>query len=232
MMNKQSLLFSLLFFCLLALSPTGFAAQNTLLDPFDEIRASGRVNIRLEPAEGGAVNIPEEEDQVSVEVRSGILYVKRKDRWKPRNYKKGIDVVVSYQKLRRITGEAGAEVSSSFPLVTADGLRLSFGSGAKADLEVKLEDLEVNVGEGAELELRGYTDELTARASTGGILEAFGLQSKRTYVRANTGGEAEVMATEHLEANANTGGNISYRGNPNKTFLSSELGGDIDGSGL
>ncbi len=229
-MNKQSLLFSFLFILVASLSSQ--AERSYTIEPFDELHAAGRVNIVLEPGEVEEVLIRDEEEHVSVEVRSGVLYVKRKDRWKPKNYKKGIDVVVRYQKLRRISGDAGAEVSSAYPLVTSDALRLAFGSGAQADLEVNLEDLEVNVGEGSQVELEGFTQELTAKASTGGVLEAGDLQCKRTYVRANTGGQAKVVALEHLEANANTGGIISYKGDPEKTYISNELGGKVNGRGL
>ncbi len=217
---------SLFLFCAVAFIYTSMA--HGIDSPFDELRVNGKIRVTLEPGDENAVEISEEEDKVLVEVKGGVLVVKRREMWKYGSYKKYIDVLVVYKdKLRRISADAGAEIKSKQKVVSADALRLSFGSGATGDLELELEDLEVSCGEGAELELRGFVEELTARGSTGGLLDAFDLQAKRVYARANTGGQLEVNVLEVLEANAHTGGRIDYRGDPEKTTISNELGGKV-----
>ncbi len=223
-MKKHPLLLALLFLVSLSYS----AMANTIVEgPFDEIRVSGKLRLVLQPGDTESVNIDTDEDKVSVEIRSGVLHLKRKARWKFSSYKKSIEVQISYKQIRSISADAGAEISSAYPLVSPNALRLNFGSGAQADLEVKTEGLEINTGEGAQIELEGYASEMTAKATTGGILEAFDLQCSRVFVKANTGGQIEVTAIEQIEAKATTGGQIDYRGNPKQSYVSDELGGNV-----
>jgi len=217
---------SLLLFCALAFV---FSAMAHGIDgPFDELRVNGKIRVLLEPGDENALPASNDNDKISVEVKGGVLVVKRREMWKYSSYKKYIEVVLTYKdKLRRISADAGAVVHSTQKILSSDALRLSFGTGAKCELELDLEDLEVSCGEGAVLELSGFTEELTARGSTGSLLEAFALQAKRVYARVNTGAHLDIIALDVLEANANTGGVIEYRGNPEKTIISSEIGGKI-----
>ena len=81
--------------------------------------------------------------------------------------------------------------------------------------------------EGGQLYLDGASENLDCTAATGGQFFGAGLTSKRVYVRANTGGRAEVHATEHLEVSANTGGEIIYHGDPQTKYVKSILGGEV-----
>lgn len=222
-MEKISLLLCL---CLTIAIPS-FSAIH-LDEPFDEIRVNGRIDLVLEAGEEDAIDIPFDEDKVSVEVKEGTLVIKRKERWKYSSYKQSVKVAITYkEKLRGLSAYAGAEVSSHNALVTADAFELDFGSGAVAELEIAVDDLEVDVGEGAVLELEGTATELQVRAATGGQVEAFDLKAERVYARANTGGEVEVSAVKAIEATAHTGGFIIYRGDPERVNISDELGGKV-----
>lgn len=226
-MKKNSIL---LFLCL-AISFTSFAGHK-LDGPFDEISVNGKIDLILESGEEEAIEIFNDEEKINFEVRQGALVIKRKERWKYSSYKRAIKVVVTYKTLRKISAEAGAEVRSGQVLQTADALRLSFGSGASAELEIDVKDLEASAGEGAVLELEGYAEESNLQASTGGVIEAFDLNTDRVYVKANIGGTAEVSVGTRLEARAHTGGVIEYRGDPEKVSISSELGGRVRSVGV
>ena len=63
---------------------------------------------------------------------------------------------------------------------------------------------------------------------TGGVSDAVFLESEEAYVRARTGGEAKVRASKFIEARSSTGGQIYFRGNPQKTDLGSSLGGTVE----
>jgi len=221
---------SLLLCLCLAFAISSFAIVH-LDDPFDEIRVNGKINLILESGEEGSVDIPMDDEKVDVEVKEGVLVIKRKERWKYSSYKKAVKVVVVYkEKLRSVSAYAGAEVSSRNALLTAEAFQLDFGSGAVAELEVGVEDLEVSAGEGAVLELEGTATEFQVRATTGGQVEAFDLKAERVYARANTGGQVEVTAEKAIEATAHTGGHIAYRGDPERMNISDELGGRVRSS--
>ena len=76
--------------------------------------------------------------------------------------------------------------------------------------------------------MTGETREFQAKTNSGGQLEAFRLKAQRVYVKSSSGGEAEVFASAYIEADANTGGSIRYKGDPDKEKINDKMWGDID----
>lgn len=65
------------------------------------------------------------------------------------------------------------------------------------------------------------------KVATGGTLSAYKLEADNTIVKANTGGNAKVMAVESIDARANTGGSIIYKGDPKKVQRKDGLSGSV-----
>ena len=109
-----------------------------------------------------------------------------------------------------------------------DDLEIVFDTGANGRFTVKSEDMVARVGEGSVLKLDGNTRKLEASATTGGVLKAGDLVTRVVNVRANTGGQATVHCTEHLEAAASLGGTVNYYGDPEKIKSNESLGGSVN----
>ena len=169
-----------------------------------------------------------DDDDLRIDNDGSVLRIKRKKLYNIESYDKdeAIKVRISYTVLRRIKGSAGAEFYSKSP-IEGDQLLIKLGSGAEGDLEVNLNKIEIYLGEGAQLEIEGQATDQESFVSTGAVLEGYRLKSENTYVKASTGGEAEVHATARLEANAHTGGDIKYKGDPDKVKVSDNLGGQV-----
>lgn len=204
------------------------AQQTYDFNKFDEIIASGNVDVILKKGETSGVEVwadDHDEENIKIHVSEGILKINLLKSL-VRSSHKNVRVVVTFEKLRRIKAYAGAEVESQ-NTITADKLTLRLNSGAEMELNVEVDDLEVVVSEGSELEISGTTQSMDVRTSSGGILEAFDLESDYTYVTSNTGGEAEVVAKKRIEAKANTGGRVEYKGKPEETKISDFLTGTV-----
>ena len=134
---------------------------------------------------------------------------------------------ITYQQLRGLKTSAGAKANASIP-VTGDRLELKASSGGQMELAVEVNALKASASEGAVIDIGGTTQTMEVSASTGGQFYGFELESERAYAKANTGGEIELHATQHLEANTNTGGSVEYKGEPEKKYTKSILGGDIN----
>lgn len=197
------------------------------LSPFDELSVIGNIEVILEEGdEEKAViyttNI--DEDDVSVSVNGDVLKI--------RLYKtvfkndENVKIEVTYRKLRIVKGSAGARISNNSTL-EGDKIITRAHSGAKVDLSVNVDALDGAVYEGAVLKIRGKTNSQEAVAATGGQYQALNLDSDRTTVKANTGGEAEVVAKDKIDASANTGGRIGYKGNPDHKNTRSKIAGNI-----
>lgn len=215
--------------CCIALLPASpLWAQRTLsLEPFDEVSVTGNVEVTLAESDEEAAtltvkNIPEE--KVSIKVKRGVLKINVLESMFYKNEQ--IEVYVTYRTLRAIRGDAGARIENE-SVLEGDELLARAGSGSEMDLLVQLSSLEAGASEGGVLRISGETERQEITAATGGRYEAFELDSRRTYAKANTGGEAEVVALEYLEASANTGGTVYYKGNPEEANMKTALSGNV-----
>lgn len=218
-------LLSLLFTVIL--STIALAHPIHSLAPFQEIVATGNLEIWLEQGETESIRVEEDLFKIIVEEDGPTLRVKRH---KPLDFKqydgKPIKVYITYKKLREIKGLAGAEFYSE-EVLNGDYLRIRLGSGAESELNVAYKSVDIYLTEGAVLAIEGEVEDMEAHVATGAELEADDLVSKRTYAKATTGGIAEVNATEYLDAKATLGGSVDYSGQPDKLRVKDYLGGEI-----
>lgn len=184
-----------------------------------------------------AVLIPSDREEVVFEVRGAtedILDIEhRNDELRisliNRIYDASVYVraEIHYKELDYLRAFAGAEVRSDAPLRGGDNVEFRSAAGAEVYLELEADKLFVAVSEGGSIALTGTADDLEVNAQTGGIFDGVNLTSSTAYVRAALGGEATVYATQRLEARTNTGGEVSYRGDPEKLYTKTFLGGNV-----
>ena len=220
----------MVFLCLSAATlwvPAAMAQRILALERFDEVNITGNIEATLAAGNTEEVslyteNIPE--DEVTIKVSKGVLKISVVEGIFYKNEK--VVVNLTYKGLLAVRGNAGARIDNK-SVLEGDGLLLRCGSGARMDLRVELNSLDAGASEGGILSVEGQTDNVEVTASTGGRFEGFNLESRRVAGKANTGGQAEVFATEELEAAANTGGVVTYKGDPESTSFKSVLSGEV-----
>ena len=204
-----------------------YAQDERKLDYFDAITVVGDVELVLIAGEEAKAFITAEgisEDDVTVYVKGKTLKIQLiEGLFHDKDHAR---VEVTYQQLRALKASAGAKAFSS-ATITGDQLDLRASSGAQMDLAVEVNALVATATEGAVIEIEGSTETQEVTTSTGGQYRGLDLQCDRTYVRANTGGQAEVVANKRLDANANTGGQIDYTGDPEEKNTRSLISGGI-----
>jgi len=212
----------ILFFTLSA--ATLFA--QTELESFEHIKTFGNVRVVLTQGDSYSYTASENLGELKISVKEGTLKISHKQN--KRMWSERTVVEVTYKELRSLYASAGSEVVHDAIMEVGD-FDLDFDSGAFARLKVDAQSIEVNVGEGAVLKLHGTSRVLEAAATTGGVLKAMDFKAQTVYVRANTGGQASVHATEKIEARASMGGMISYDGDPDYVRSSESMGGTVRG---
>ena len=102
------------------------------------------------------------------------------------------------------------------------------GSEIRLNLDVKKANLRAVTG--GILKIKGKATNSDVSLGTGGVLQAMDLQTVQTSVKITTGGEADVRASELVDAKIRAGGNIMIYGNPAQINKSTTLGGSINES--
>lgn len=226
MKNITQVLLVIVFLILVVIGKTN--AQETITpDPFDEIYVTGNIEVKLEKGEENKIELYVDGmpyDKVSVKVQRGVLRLRVLESWMYRD--EIIRVYITYKDLRGIRANAGAIVESE-SLIEADEFIVRATSGAQIELSIEANKIEGGASEGGILELEGSADSQDMQVSTGGQYDGLLLDVNTTYIRSNTGGQAEVVAIDLLEAYANTGGSIVYKGDPKKKNVKTVIAGEV-----
>lgn len=218
----------LLFFMVL-LSNAVFArdSEERVVKSFDDIRVTGRMEVRLEEGKKERLRIEAEGIEISkvfTEHSGGTLkiYIQRGF------LKEDIDVkvYVTYTKLREIHSSALASIKGK-SIIKGDKLVVDVNRNGKAELKIDVSTIDLTVSSSGELDISGRTETQNTRVNTGGKLKAFDLDCDNTYIRVNTTGTGEVRANKLLEATVNTAGNLRIKGSPAEETIKSGAGGTV-----
>jgi hypothetical protein len=169
-------------------------------------------------------------DKIITEVEGGILkiYVK-KNSWFNMNWNnQKRKVFVSFRELDKLDASAGSDVSSE-GLFKLKELDMDASSGSDIKLELDAEKLIVESSSGSDIQVKGKVNELHASASSGSDINASELQAKKCTASVSSGSDIRVFVTDELDANASSGGDISFSGNPKSKDINESSGGDVHG---
>ncbi|MCB0629504.1 MAG: DUF2807 domain-containing protein [Lewinella sp.] len=184
------------------------------LSPFEAVSVTGGIEVIMEQGEEEKARIEAwgiDEEKVDLFVRDGGLRIQLLNLSKIGD--RQVKVYLTYKKLEGVKASAGARVYGR-DLIQSERFIVKASSGGFVNLEVETNTLDARVGEGGVIEISGSTDSLEVNASTGGRYDGYDMDANRSYARASTGGEITLVANESLDASANTGGSINYRGEP------------------
>ena len=127
-----------------------------------------------------------------------------------------IVLYITFKELRSLHIEGGVKLETKGYL-DLDDFNLYVSGGAKIELDMKAEDVEI-VGEGGVLfELDGVARKLDVKISGAGHVDADELKTKDVEFRIEGVGTGSVYATETLFAEIEGVGKVKYKGNPKVT---------------
>ncbi len=218
---------------LLLASPTQGNRQTRQVSGFHGVSVSSGIDLYLTQKNLEEVVVEAESDdldKIITEVEGGILkiYIKEKSwlniGWNndPRK------VYVSFKVLDKLDASAGSDVVSQGAL-KLDKLNLDASSGSDVKLELDASEISAESSSGSDITLKGKSSTLFANASSGSDIDAGELQSKKCRASVSSGADVRVYVTEDLDANASSGGDIAYSGNPKTKDINESSGGDVRG---
>jgi len=203
------------------------AAQVTKnLGDFSTVRVFDKINVTLvKGTENKIVLKGEGSNDVEVVTKNNDLKI----RMKLTKILQGenIDATVYYKSVDVVEASEGAYVGSSDTFKsTAFEVNAKEGSTIKLNFEVQ--KLKSKAASGGILELTGSADNHAATVTSGGILKAKSLETKQTTVGITAGGEADVYASDFVDAKTTAGGTIDVFGSPKQVNQKTAAGGKIN----
>lgn len=211
----------------LMLSQINFAQDKTVkLGDFDQVKVFDRISVLLVQGNENKIEITgNKKDDVEIVNKNGELKV----RMKFGKLLKGDDIsatVYFTKEINSVEGSEGSYVSSEATFKAIDFLA-SAKEGAEIKLNLDVKKLKVKAYSGGIVNVKGKATNQDIIVNSGGAVKAKDLQTSQTVVAVNAGGEAEVNASDLVDAKTRAGGNITVYGNPAQVNKKNVIGGNI-----
>ncbi|PIF02275.1 MAG: hypothetical protein CR996_00645 [Draconibacterium sp.] len=160
-------------------------------------------------------------DDLVVENQNGHVYITtNRDLF----HYEGVALYITFPDLNELNIEGGVNLNT-FGYLKLSDFSMYVNGGAKIDLEVTAENIDIE-GEGGFLfDLKGVTSNLSVRISGAGTVDADELKAQVVDFTIEGFGTGSVHALETLNATIHGVGKIRYKGNP-------QLTKNIDGLGV
>jgi len=230
---KSIKLFTVLILLASCLQVAAADRQTRKITGFHGISVTSGIDLYLTQKNVEEVTVEAESedlDKIITEVEGGVLHIYIKEKsWLNLNWNsKPRKVHVSFKTLDKLDASAGSDVVTVSP-IKVDNLRVDSSSGSDVKLEVNAGEMRVASSSGSDVTLKGNAGKLEVDASSGSDIDASDLSSKDCDASVSSGSDIDVNVTETLKANASSGGDISYSGNPKSKDINESSGGDVHG---
>jgi len=194
---------------------------------FDRIKVSRGMNVYItqgSPAKVIVIADSNLHEVIETKVSDGVLkvFVNENVRWAEEK-----KVMVTVEKLTAVETSSGANAWSQNQIMS-ENLELESTSGANLTMEVNAKYLKAKCSSGANIWLSGLAKEAELGASSGANLKGPELKAEQCKMSASSGGNVSSAVSGKLKAEASSGGNIIYYGEPSSTEVNTSSGGSIN----
>lgn len=230
-------LFTFTFIALISFNLTAFAGKSTKtqtrhISNFSGIKVSTGIDLYITMGTSEEVKIVADDDiidKIITEVKDGKLHIYTKSSGNWFNWNVGNqtrEAFVTVKELVSVDASSGSDVRSENTL-TGEDLKVRASSGSDVTIDVYYKNIWVDTSSGSDAKLSGKTKTLHAEASSGSDIMAKDLESKICKVSVSSGSDATVNVTDELYANASSGADVRYYGNPSVKDINESSGGDV-----
>lgn len=206
-------------------------SQNRNVSPFSKIKVSSGIDLYLTQGAGEAVKVVADEDLIDriiteVEGETLHIYIKNKTNWNW-GWKQERKVYVTFDNLTELNASAGSDVEAEGPVKVKE-INISASSGSDVNFDhLTAEKVGLDASSGADINIAGETIYLNAESSSGSDIDCKELISENCRASASSGSDITLYVTKSLSADASSGGDIRYKGNPHERNTDESSGGDV-----
>lgn len=216
----KNVVYSALFF-----SALSFGQVEKNVGDFDKVTAFDQIDVLLVKSNENKVILDgKEANEVELVNKNGELKIRM-----PLTKLLGgdhISVTVFFKDISAVEANEGSRIACADVIKT-----MTFDVNAKEGSEVKMkletQKLSARIANGSKVMIEGNADNQDILVNSGGIYEAQQFITKQTTITANAGGEADIFATDIVEAKVRAGGDITIYGKPKQINQKVIAGGTV-----
>ncbi|WP_298224142.1 head GIN domain-containing protein [Flavobacterium sp.] len=212
-------------FLTLFFATLGMVAQQKKVGDFNKVTAFDQIDVMLVPSKENKVILNGKgSKEVELINKNGELKI----RMPLTKLLKGDDIsaTVYYSKIDAVEANEGSRIASESAIQATD-FNIIAKEGSTIELLLDVEDLQARISNGSKINLEGTATQQDVLINSGAIYHASNLKTKHTTITANAGGDAEINASDSVDAKVRAGGDIVIYGKPKDINQKVIAGGKI-----
>jgi len=196
------------------------------LGDFDKLKTYRGLSVELiRSDEPKSVVEGEKSEEVVIKNVNGVLKISMKT-METFSADKAKVTIYFKNNIYLIDANEGSSIKSD-ETFTQDKIELKVQEAGKIKINIKTDEVIVKSVTGGRIELSGFATNQNATVNTGGSYDGGDLETESTTIKCSTGSDAVVYASKSIDANANLGGTIKVKGDPEEVNKKESLGGYI-----
>ena len=214
-----------LVYSLLLISSVGFSQTEKAVGDFNKITAFDQIDVILiQSNENKVVLNGSGSNEVELVNKNGELKIRMP--FTKLLSGDNISATVYFKKIDAVEANEGSHIASDDVFKTTS-FDIKAKEGAQVKLKLNVARLTARVGNGSTVTVSGTAKNQDVLVNSGGIYEAERLETNQTIITANAGGDADVYATDLVDAKVRAGGDIRIFGKPKQINQKIIAGGTI-----
>lgn len=193
------------------------AVERNIEKGFSAIQVSSGIDLFLTQGDEEAIAVSASDekylDGLKTEVVNSTLkiyYDSKGFNWTTGDKKK-LKAYVSFKTLVKLKASAGSRVSVN-GIIKTSNLNLNVSSGADFKGELDVTGLTVDLSSGSGADISGRAEKLIVDVSSGAHFKGYDFEADFCDAKASSGASVNITVNKELDAKANSGGNIRYKG--------------------
>lgn len=193
--------------------------QDRTVGDFDAISGASGIEIEITKGTANAVSVSASDEKflpyLKTVVEKGELkiYFDNYDNKFNKGINKKLKAFVTYKSVDRISVSSGANMKT-MNAVSGDKLTMQFTSGAMFSGEINVSQLTAESNSGAIVKIKGTATNAKLEGSSGSVFSSSDLMSEKCIASVSSGAIIRIGVSKLLTADAESGGVISYKGEP------------------
>lgn len=195
---------------------TAAAQQTRSVSGFEQVKASGAIDVVLTQGSATTVKVDADSDvlaSVKTEVQGNTLVLFREQGLLSMLSNKQVTVYITCPRLTAITVSGASDVKSTTPF-TADSFTIQASGASDVTLNLNVKTLTASASGASDLRLTGRADRQKIHLSGSSDYKGYDLQSRSADIHASGASDAYVAVADELQSHTSGSSDVHYRGKP------------------
>jgi Putative auto-transporter adhesin, head GIN domain len=215
-----------LVYSVLLISSFSFAQKVKEVGDFNKVTSFDQIDVILKESNENKVIVDGSgSDDVEIVNKNGELKI----RMQLTKMLSGdnVSATVYYKKIDAIEANEGSRISSDETFKTTS-FNVIAKEGSQVKIKLNVDRVTVRTANGSIVSISGKAKNQEVIVNSGGIYEAEKLITNQTVITTNAGGDADIYATDLVDAKVRAGGIITIHGKPKQINQKIVAGGKIE----